>query len=121
MKENLSKEAQEMSTESVVSVGGQKSVFQICQDSQSQQKTNCQKCGNCCKKFRIEIKDPKFIKEILFNFREKFHHGLKETVNITLVLDGECEFLDNGKCSIYDTRPERCKNYFCKKTKSINS
>ena len=76
----------------------------------------CKKqCGNCCKEFYLPLGKEKRDDE--FNWIEVhekcsvvYRHGI-----YFLKLDLKCSNLsDDGKCNIYDNRPNICREYDCR-------
>lgn len=57
----------------------------------------CIKCGRCCKTIPMK----------------KYHFSGIEKLDSDLFTDYDppCPYFQNGKCSIYDDRPEACKDY----------
>lgn len=83
----------------------------------------CLKCGTCCKLFLItlteeEYKSKKYKTQFEeldgFEFIEDFNFAEECGANIIKQnKDDSCIYLINGKCSIHETRPEACRNFFC--------
>jgi Fe-S-cluster containining protein len=71
----------------------------------------CKKCGSCCKIFTFPVQDVEGVKKF---FREHFGFSLK-TWAMKVVVQGECEHLKNNRCEIYESRPDKCKDYLCKR------
>lgn len=78
----------------------------------SQQKKSewkCIKCGRCCKVFTKKVKNKEEIDEQgIWGFKVK-------DSSMKVVITGRCEHLKNNRCMIYDKRPQRCKDYFCRR------
>jgi len=72
----------------------------------------CQKCdGACCRSFTdVEISWEEF---------ERLHDLGARRLQLSLVgphrlvIDYNCEFLKDGKCSIYEARPDICRRFTC--------
>ncbi len=72
----------------------------------------CLKCGECCRQIRSRgLKNNtelKFMQFILPHYKRFFITGKDEEDNLIL----SCKFLtDDGKCSVYNSRPQVCRNY----------
>lgn len=81
----------------------------------------CNKCGKCCREIRCYgLKNEKEFKIMQFFFPHyKRFYIYKADENNNLVLT--CKYLDkNGLCSVYDNRPNVCRNYPAK-TITFNS
>lgn len=86
----------------------------------SHSKPICTGCGLCCKLFLINLNE----KEYRFgNFRTIFEE-FGQIEDFSLAADcganflaqqvgGNCIYLENGKCSIHDTKPAVCREFFC--------
>jgi len=84
-------------------------------DSPTDASDRCNECGGlCCKSFpaidiswdeyrRLEELGAKRLQLSLFG-----PHKLE--------IDGGCEFLMEGRCSIYEARPDICRRFFCYET-----
>lgn len=67
----------------------------------------CTLCGNCCR-FRIIALDGRDIKRI----EEAGHRGFVKKSGSSMKMDnGKCFFLKDDKCSIYDIRPQVCRDF----------
>lgn len=65
----------------------------------------CEICkGACCERFGINFKD-----HSEDTFRWFAYHG--ESKGRIVFFDCKCKWLKDGKCSIYDDRPQLCKDY----------
>jgi len=87
----------------------------------------CSKCGVCCKLFWInlteeEYKSGKYKTQFEeFGLEKDFEEAEMCGANIiSQNKDGSCIYLIDGKCSIHKTRPQSCRNFFCKNTKFTN-
>ena len=80
----------------------------------------CSKCGVCCKLFVINLSEEEYKSK---NYKTQFEEfGLTEDFEeaeycganiITQKQDGSCIYQKDNKCSIHDTRPKACRNFFC--------
>ena len=72
----------------------------------------CQNCGGiCCSSFAaIELNWDEY--ERLRKLGAK-HLQLSLYGAHRLEIDYGCEFLDGGRCSIYEERPDICRRFFC--------
>ncbi len=75
---------------------------------------DCTTCGNCCKNLMVNIDDPAVIRLADYmqlpesEFRKKF----VETGSFMQFLNAiPCQFLDGKKCSIYEIRPDECREF----------
>jgi len=81
----------------------------------------CLKCARCCEEFTFEISgDNKEWINQLGVFIKLTRPQLMSLENSILKFKAPCQYLDKGKCTIYENRPEICKNFLCKKAKEIN-
>jgi Fe-S-cluster containining protein len=77
--------------------------------------SDCSICGLCCKDQLLTIsrKDANIISRKLGidkrEFYEKYTHYNEETFETAMNMP--CPFLKDNRCTIYDYRPEMCKNY----------
>lgn len=68
----------------------------------------CNKCGECCKSMRFQLFDAD-------------HYRWAELHGVTIVEDDgfwvefpiKCKKLKNNRCTIYEDRPEMCKEFSC--------
>ena len=72
----------------------------------------CQNCGGvCCSSFTaVEISGDEY-KRLQGLGASRLHLSLFGPHK--LEIDGGCEFLDGGRCSIYEARPDICRRFFC--------
>jgi len=82
--------------------------------------SSCSRCGICCKFFLInlskkEYKSRKFRTQFeSFDFISDFAKAESCGANIIKQKhDGSCYYLKNNKCSIHNSRPVACKDFFC--------
>ena len=80
----------------------------------------CSACGVCCKLFLINLTEEEYKSG---KYRTQFESfGLindfteAEMCGANIIEqkeDGSCFYLKDGKCSIHDTRPKACREFFC--------
>ena len=79
----------------------------------------CVKCGSCCKCFRIVLsladvnKEPRLQKVMIpiYKILGKTRRYMAEK-KLPFALPKPCPFLlSNNECSIYETRPQMCRDY----------
>lgn len=79
--------------------------------------SNCEtQCGDCCKFMLIPIGD----EPSDFTRWAELHENIKLTEwrgLICVELPFKCTKLKNNKCTIYDKRPDICKQFKCDKLK----
>lgn len=73
--------------------------------------TNCDNCSKCCETVMFELfgKDHETWAK---------YHGLKIVKFMDkkyVQFDIKCQKLVNGRCSIYENRPEMCRRYYCER------
>ena len=75
----------------------------------------CQNCGGlCCKSFAAV--------EVTWDEYERLRALGATRLQLSLYgahrleIDYACEFLVEGRCSIYDVRPDICRRFFCTET-----
>ena len=80
----------------------------------------CSQCGVCCKLFLINLTEQEYkSKKYKTQFEEfgivkDFEEAELCGANILAQNeDGSCIYLKEGKCSIHETRPQSCRNFFC--------
>lgn len=80
----------------------------------------CSGCGSCCRLFLInlsekEYKSGKFRTELEeFGLIEDFNKAKTCGANIVKQNeDGGCIYLEGKRCSIHQTRPQVCRDFFC--------
>ena len=75
----------------------------------------CQNCGGiCCSSFAaIELNWDEYerLRKLGAKRLQLSLYGAHR-----LEIDYGCEFLDGGRCSIYDERPDICRRFFCSET-----
>jgi len=88
----------------------------------------CNRCGLCCRSTFFALKDVPVDKDTREIGRWASYHGvdvMKYPIDgieyLAVSLPGVCKNLIEVDgvciCGIYDTRPNVCKEYFCKKVK----
>lgn len=86
-------------------------------------KAICNKCGDCCREFEVFLANTpeNFQKRSLI---EKFVVDSLDIIferidGISMKVYGPCIYLDEktNKCRIYKNRPERCKQFYCRRAK----
>lgn len=65
----------------------------------------CIGCGECCKKHWLVRLTGKHEKQLFEN----------QIVFGEFIWTDECSYLNDGKCTIQDIKPHKCKEYFCEK------
>lgn len=80
----------------------------------------CVECGVCCKLFLINLTEKEYNSERYksqfreFGLIEDFAKAEECGANIIEQKDdGSCIYLEDGKCSIHNDRPDACKDFFC--------
>jgi len=83
-------------------------------------KTSCESCALCCKLFLINLNEKEFYSGI---FQTELitdeHFNDFETIEeygLNIVKkneDGTCIYIKDKKCSIYENRPQVCRDFFC--------
>ncbi len=82
-------------------------------------KFECIQCGKCCMGdpgyvflFRDEVdRIAKFLKISKEEFLEKFTKTYASFYSLTEQENGDCVFLESGKCEIHEVRPYQCFSY----------
>ena len=78
----------------------------------------CSQCGVCCRLFVINLSEKEYNSGKFKTMFDEFVPDWKEAVLVGANLlsqndDGSCVYLKDNKCSIHDSRPLSCKNFFC--------
>ena len=81
----------------------------------------CSQCGVCCKLFVINLNEEEYKSGRFKTVFEKFgfvdNFAEAELIGAHLLAqkeDGEtCIYLQDGKCSIHQDRPQACREFFC--------
>ena len=71
----------------------------------------CKGCSKSCRQFTLPVKNKE---ELMKLFKEEYSFDLINP-EVTVLFKGTCEHLVNNKCSKYETRPQRCRDFFCKR------
>lgn len=81
----------------------------------------CDMCGTCCRLFLINLNEEEYLSDQYKtvnqeiskteDFLEAEAHGLNFLVQNP---DGSCIYLVNNACQIHQTRPQVCRDFFCK-------
>lgn len=79
---------------------------------------DCTACANCCKTLRPSFsqEDQRHISEKLGLSVEQFRQNYLELKNddgksVWQIKQSPCPFLENNKCTIYENRPNDCRQY----------
>jgi len=76
---------------------------------------NCKKCGKCCRYFTTQLQvkpTDDFIRWI--SYHKKAHVVFYPKLQrYAIRIDIPCSRLKNGLCSVYEARPQDCKDYSC--------
>lgn len=79
------------------------------------EKNGCENCNQCCKHVVVEIDTPKNkddYNEILwFLCHENMWVYVDEDSDWNLEIKSPCKYLKDNRCSIYEERPETCRDY----------
>lgn len=82
--------------------------------------SSCHSCGSCCRLFLInltekELNSGKFLTESFNHDHFEDFASIEEYgLNILKKNDDEsCIYLLDNKCSVYDNRPEVCRDFSC--------
>lgn len=71
----------------------------------------CDTCGGkCCGPVPLSKKEYKTIRKIYGIPRGAKHDLVSETLHL-LTINGMCAFLKDGRCSVYEHRPEVCRKF----------
>lgn len=74
----------------------------------------CVSSGNCCRAhWRLSLIDEREI--ALFDEDKITFNG-----KVATVWTDECKYFINGGCSIYDTKPKMCSDFYCGGTRMLN-
>jgi len=79
----------------------------------------CKQCGVCCKLFVINLNQKEYESNRYQTVFKEFGQVEWEEAQLTgahLLAqqeDGSCIYLQEGKCSIHNHRPQACRNFFC--------
>lgn len=76
---------------------------------------DCTKCGNCCAEMQLQVTDrdisglARALQIKPQQFREKYTE--KQRDGSRYLREVPCPFLKRRKCSIYESRPSRCRGF----------
>ena len=79
----------------------------------------CQQCGVCCKLFVINLTEAEYLsgkfKTVFSDFgMMEFQEAELTGANLLEQKeDDSCIYLQEGKCSIHEWRPQSCRKFFC--------
>ncbi|NJD04307.1 MAG: YkgJ family cysteine cluster protein [Ruminiclostridium sp.] len=75
---------------------------------------DCIKCSNCCKKI-VPTLNAKDIRRLAKHFNISFDDFASQNVEKSdgewILKEKSCKFLTESGCSVYDVRPESCREY----------
>ena len=74
-------------------------------------KYKCKNCASCCTLFKLPVKNEE---ELIQKFKDHFGFELDDYV-IEVIFRGSCVNLDGNKCMIHQDKPDKCKEYLCKR------
>ncbi len=69
----------------------------------------CEKCGFCCQ-LDVKITQNDFI-NLIKNKKENFSIIKDNDIMLRKGVNGNCQYFEDGLCSIYNFRPEVCQNF----------
>ena len=76
---------------------------------------DCTQCGNCCESLRTALTDADTVRLAVRlgmstdAFRGEFHD--KDEPGAHMIMGAPCPFLKDKRCTVYDDRPEECRDY----------
>ena len=80
----------------------------------------CSQCGLCCCLFLVNLTEDEYrsgkykTQFEKFGLIDDFHKAAEWGVNtLEQKKDGSCIYLKKNKCSIHQTRPQACREFFC--------
>jgi len=79
---------------------------------------SCNKCARCCQEFSYELNGEELWVQKFVKFLEiaRLYSLLKLVKEVKIII--RCRYLDeNNLCEIYEKRPERCRDFLCKKAR----
>ena len=84
----------------------------------SNKKMKCSQCGVCCRLFLINLSEEEYrsgrYKTMFDEFVSNFEEAELVGANILAQKeDNSCIYLKDNKCSIHESRPQSCRNFFC--------
>lgn len=87
-------------------------VIQI--NSQVESAIDCLACGNCCHRLMINIDDAAIVRlsQRLALSEDQFRERFVAGGSFMSFLNGvPCHFLNGNACTVYEARPEECRNF----------
>lgn len=77
---------------------------------------DCTRCGNCCRSLMINVSsaDTERLAAHLHTSTKKFEEKYieKSSEGVTAVMNSiPCHFLHENKCTVYDARPNECREF----------
>lgn len=85
------------------------------------EQSSCSMCGLCCQLFLINLNEAEYRSgqyQTIFENLEIFDDFDKATACGANIVDqaenGRCIYLEMGKCSIHESRPAVCREFFCR-------
>jgi Fe-S-cluster containining protein len=75
--------------------------------------SDCEQCGECCESMEFPVvadADGYYQWIVIHGGEVVFKHGL-----LLARLPLPCSRLEDGKCGIYDSRPQMCRDYECER------
>jgi len=80
----------------------------------------CTGCGLCCRLFLINLDEKEYrscdFRTMFEEFGQIEDFSIAKSSGANLLAqqeDGSCTYLKDGKCSIHDTKPAVCREFFC--------
>ncbi len=75
----------------------------------------CTQCGKCCRLFLINLSEEEWNSgRYKTMFDTDYDDAKWSDLNVLEQNpDGSCIYLKDGKCSIHDSRPKVCREFFC--------
>jgi len=81
---------------------------------------SCNKCARCCQEFSYELNEDELWVQKFVKFLEiaRLYSLLELVKEVKIII--RCKDLDeNNLCKIYEKRPQRCRDFLCKKARDI--
>lgn len=80
----------------------------------------CRSCGSCCRLFLINLTEKEFNSGEYLTESDNHDHfddfDSVEEYGLNILkknIDESCVYLLDNKCSVYDNRPEVCRDFYC--------